>query len=80
MTACGNDELRSRSGSKSSTSPLSVNSACTLEYNPVCAQPPMPVCQTGMACIQVMPAPKTFNNECEMEKAEAQFISNGICP
>jgi hypothetical protein len=34
--------------------------ACTMEYAPVCGQPPMLACPEGMACIQMMPIPKTY--------------------
>lgn len=52
---------------------------CTQEYAPVCGQPPMPECAEGMACIQVMPAPATFGNKCEMEAAWATLLHVGTC-
>jgi len=52
---------------------------CNSQSGDVCAQPPMPVCPEGMACAQVMPMPKIYPNECEMQKAKANFIKNGQC-
>ena len=45
----------------------------------VCGQPPMPDCSADEACAQVMPDPETYSNECEMEKAGAEKISDGEC-
>lgn len=53
--------------------------ACTREYMPVCAQPPMPACPEGMMCAQVMPQPKTYGNKCSAEAENAQIISQGEC-
>lgn len=52
--------------------------ACTSQYAPVCGQLPYS-CPTGMACAQVMPQPKTYPNSCEMKKAGATFLYNGVC-
>lgn len=46
---------------------------------PVCGQPPMPPCPPGLACIQMMPAPKTYSSHSEMKQAKAEFISDGPC-
>ena len=48
--------------------------ACTMEYVPVCGQPPMPKCQDGMMCAQVMPAPQTYGNSCMMKAAGATLL------
>lgn len=53
--------------------------ACTMEYAPVCGQPPMPPCPEGMACAQVMPAPVTYGNACAMEAAWAELLYTGEC-
>ena len=53
--------------------------ACTFEYAPVCGQPPMPTCPSGMACIQVMPQPQTYGNRCMMNAAGATFVYSGEC-
>lgn len=52
---------------------------CKYGDGPVCGQPPMPSCPPGLACIQLMPAPKTYSNRCEMELAKADFIAEGRC-
>lgn len=53
--------------------------ACTREYMPVCAEPPMPACLEGMMCAQVMPAAKTYPNKCSAEAENATIISEGEC-
>lgn len=53
--------------------------ACTKIYKPVCAQPPMPKCEGGMMCAQVMPDSKTYSNECVMKCASALFLYEGGC-
>lgn len=63
-------------GECSATTPTK---ACTREYMPVCAQPPMPACPEGMMCAQVMPAPKTYGNKCTAEADNAQIISQWEC-
>ena len=52
---------------------------CTMEYAPVCGQPPMPVCPPGMACIEMMPAPATYGNDCMRRVADAEFLYTGAC-
>lgn len=52
---------------------------CSEEYVPVCGQPPMPDCSDEEACAQVMPDPKTYDNECKLEAAGAEKISVGEC-
>ena len=45
----------------------------------VCAQPPMPACKEGFACIQMMPAPKTYENKDAMYKENASYLYSGKC-
>ncbi len=45
----------------------------------ICGQPPMPECPEGQACAQMMPAPKTYANECIMINESARFIKIGTC-
>jgi len=52
---------------------------CTMDYNPVCAQPPMPKCSDGLACIQVMPPLKTYSNECVAKNSGAIIKYKGEC-
>ncbi len=52
---------------------------CTMEYAPVCGQPPMPACPDGMACAQVMPQPQTYGNDCMRRAADAEFLYTGEC-
>lgn len=52
---------------------------CKHSEKPVCGQPPMPECQTGLACVQMMPLQKNYSNRCEMEKAKAYLVSEGAC-
>lgn len=53
--------------------------ACTKEYAPVCAQPPMPACPAGKMCAQVMPAPQTYANTCMAQQAGATILKNTSC-
>ncbi|MCH8518893.1 hypothetical protein LAT59_03985 [Candidatus Gracilibacteria bacterium] len=53
--------------------------ACTKEYAPVCAQPPMPKCPEGMSCIQVMPPLQTYGNACMAGAANAEIMHQGEC-
>jgi hypothetical protein len=53
---------------------------CTMEYAPVCGQPPEPACRYSMpACMVATPGPKTYSNRCMMNAAGATFISEGMC-
>lgn len=52
---------------------------CKYGNKPVCGQPPMSECQTGLACVQMMPLQKNYSNRCEMEKAKAYLVSEGAC-
>lgn len=53
--------------------------ACTEEYAPVCAQPPMPDCPEWMACIQVMPQPATYSNACVAKSYNAELLYEWEC-
>ncbi len=53
--------------------------ACTMEYAPVCGQPKMPVCTTGIACPMVMPLPKTYWNKCSLAAEWATYLYDGEC-
>jgi len=53
--------------------------SCTVELDYVCGQPPMPHCNTGEACIQVMPTPKTYANSCLMASDGASLLYMGEC-
>ena len=44
------------------------NNNTTTDTSYICAQPPMPACKEGLACIQMMPAPKTYENKDAMYK------------
>lgn len=54
-------------------------SACTMEYNPVCGQPAMPICPIGMECVQMMPLPQTYSNQCMLAAAKATLLYEGVC-
>jgi hypothetical protein len=56
-----------------------TTSYCSSDSGLVCGQPPMPECQSGTACSTVMPAPKTYNNECVMVQARASLVHMGLC-
>ncbi len=54
--------------------------ACTLEYKPVCGQPPRPAClDTPPYCMIVEPGPTTYSNKCFMNAAGATFLYEGMC-
>lgn len=52
--------------------------ACTMEYNPVCGQPPY-TCPVGAFCATVMPAPKTYGNMCMLKADNATLLYTGEC-
>ncbi len=53
---------------------------CTMEYAPVCGQPPEPSCRyTYPFCMMPTPGPTTYSNKCLMRAAGATFISEGVC-
>ncbi|OGG58139.1 hypothetical protein A2853_01325 [Candidatus Kaiserbacteria bacterium RIFCSPHIGHO2_01_FULL_55_17] len=54
--------------------------ACTLEYNPVCGQPPEPACRYSIpACMMATPGPQTYSNRCMMNAAGATLLYEGQC-
>lgn len=55
------------------------DTACTMEYMPICGQPPMPSCPSGMACAQVMPQPVTYGNDCMRRASQADLLYSGEC-
>lgn len=57
----------------------SGGTACTLEYDPVCGQPPVPRCPQGAMCPMYYPAPTTYGNMCLMQKAGATLLYRGTC-
>ncbi|MBI2612222.1 peptidoglycan-binding protein [Candidatus Kaiserbacteria bacterium] len=53
---------------------------CTMEYAPVCGQPPEPACRyTPPYCMLPTPAPQTYGNRCLMNQAGATFLYEGQC-
>ncbi len=52
---------------------------CTMEYSPVCGQPPIPECLKKMLCKMPTPLPKTYSNKCLMESDGAEFLYEGQC-
>lgn len=52
---------------------------CPEIYDPVCGQPPMPKCPEGMMCPQVMPQPKTYDNECYAALDGAEILQYDEC-
>ena len=65
---------------KADTKVVTQALACDSSSGSYCGQPPMPVCPPNIYCVQVMPAPKTYSNECTMKDAGATFIQAGTCP
>jgi peptidoglycan hydrolase-like protein with peptidoglycan-binding domain len=65
-----------------STSNVQVgnNTVCTMDYTPVCGQPPEPACRFMYpACLLPTPAPKTYSNTCVLNSAGANYLYNGVC-
>jgi hypothetical protein len=56
-----------------------TQSFCNSDSGHVCGQPPMPECSAGQACATVMPAPRTYANECVMMQARASLVHVGLC-
>lgn len=75
VISCGADPLVEKSSNNSNTQNLS----CNRNSGQVCAQPPMPPCPPNVYCIQVMPEPTTYENECAMMEANARLIRPGSC-
>lgn len=54
--------------------------ACTMQYDPVCGQPPEPACRRSIpACMMATPGPQTYGNRCTMNAAGATFLYTGEC-
>lgn len=54
--------------------------ACTLEYKPVCGQPPEPFCRKYPPfCALATPGPQTYSNACFMKIAGATLLYEGAC-
>ena len=54
--------------------------ACTMQYDPVCGQPPEPACRRSIpACMMATPGPQTYGNRCVMNAADATFLYSGEC-
>ena len=53
---------------------------CTMEYAPVCGQPPEPACRHSIpACMMPDFPPQTYGNRCVMNAAGATFLYAGPC-
>jgi len=64
------------------TSSVSVAGSvvCTLEYSPVCGQPPEPACRyTAPYCMLPTPSPQTYANKCLLNAASARLLYEGEC-
>ncbi|MBI4087793.1 peptidoglycan-binding protein [Candidatus Kaiserbacteria bacterium] len=54
--------------------------ACTMQYDPVCGQPPEPACRHSIpACMIATPGPQTYGNRCMLNAAGATFLYEGEC-
>ena len=63
------------------TSTVVVNGSqtvCAALYDPVCAQPPH-VCPPGLYCTMMMPAPRTYSNQCLADADGATTLYRGAC-
>jgi len=80
LSSCGQELKSRRIASEGQEHNVLQVQDCNSNSGSVCAQPPMPECPVGMGCIQVFPAPQTYQSECEMDQAKAEFIQNGPCP
>jgi peptidoglycan hydrolase-like protein with peptidoglycan-binding domain len=54
-----------------------VNAMCTAVYKPVCGTPKFTCVDKSQSCIQ--PISETYSNRCELDKAGAIYISEGVC-
>ena len=53
---------------------------CTMQYDPVCGQPPEPACRRSIpACMMPTPGPQTYGNRCVLDNAGATFLHTGEC-
>ena len=53
---------------------------CTMEYAPVCGEPPEPACRHSVPpCMMPTPGPRTYGNRCVMNAEGATFLYDGLC-
>lgn len=53
---------------------------CTMQYEPVCGQPPEPACRYSVpACMMPSPGPQTYGNMCVLQQAGATYLYSGEC-
>lgn len=53
---------------------------CTMQYEPVCGQPPEPACRHSIpACMMPDFPPQTYGNRCVLDAANATFLYSGEC-
>ncbi|OGG80190.1 hypothetical protein A3A39_02865 [Candidatus Kaiserbacteria bacterium RIFCSPLOWO2_01_FULL_54_13] len=76
--------VRDSSGQEAKTSTtVRVGAAqvyCTMEYVPVCGQPPEPACRrTPPYCMLPTPGPQTYGNRCLLNASGATFLYEGRC-
>lgn len=75
--------VRDSSGQEAQTSTtvqVGAGVVCTMEYTPVCGQPPEPACRRSIpACMMATPGPQTYSNRCVMNAAGATFMYDGAC-
>jgi len=56
------------------------DTACTMDYRPVCGQPPEPACRRAVpACMMATPGPQTYGNRCQLNAAGATYLYDGEC-
>ena len=56
-----------------------TSGSCNLKSGRICGQPPMPICPPGNMCIQRMPDPIWYENECELIRANASALTSAQC-
>ena len=77
VMACGKTNLHQNDANRLQNN---ATTNCNANSGPLCGQPPMPDCPPNMFCVQVMPQPVTYQNECLMKEAKATLIGIGACP
>jgi hypothetical protein len=64
----------------STTVKVSDTPVCTMQYDPVCGQPPEPACRHSTpACMMPTPVPQTYGNRCLLDAADATYLYAGQC-
>lgn len=77
---CPDGSFVGRTGPRCEFAPCPTPSACTMEYAPVCGQPPEPACRYSVpACLLPAQSPQTYGNRCVMNAAGATFLYSGEC-